>query len=180
MSGNYPPDTTFTDNRQTCIRGKYSLSGQIGRVGPKMYPSGPFTTRYLSPLLLFRRKPYLYFTGSFFARANPNRAGSRFNKSVKEQSFFYNKEVDWNLQIVFEDEKMGTFSIIHYKLLKANELQTRFHTLVISWLSDDNNSPSSLNYIRPWLNYIRPCCANKPTCSYHIGTYSRQNSEFII
>ena len=55
-------------------------------------------------------------------------------------------------------------------LLKANELRTIFDILATSWLSGDNNSPSSLNYIGLSLNYIRPCSAYKATCHHNIGT----------
>ena len=64
-------------------------------------------------------------------------------------------------------------------LLKANELRTIFDILATSWLSGDNNSPSSLNYIRPSLNYIRPCSANKATCHLYIGPISSSISDLL-
>ena len=64
-------------------------------------------------------------------------------------------------------------------LLKANELQTIFDILATSWLSGDNNSPSSLNYIGLSLNYIRPCSAYKATCHHNIGTYNGGISNLL-
>ena len=65
-------------------------------------------------------------------------------------------------------------------LLKANELRTIFNILATSWLSGDNNSPSSLNYIGLSLNYIRPCSAYKATCHHYICAFTRQYPKFIV
>ena len=81
---------------------------------------------------------------------------------------------------MLEDKKAEVPSNRLYNLLKSNELQVGFDTLVTSWLSGDNNSPSSLNHIGPSLNYIRPCSAYKATCHHDIGTYFKRHLGFII
>ena len=94
--------------------------------------------------------------------------------------FFYYKKLGQVSRFIFGYEKSKICSKCLCNLLRTNKLQTIFGPFVTNWLSGDNNSPSSLNYIRPCLNYIRLCSAYKATCHHYIGTCMRQYSDFII
>ena len=86
----------------------------------------------------------------------------------RRENIFYNKTFVSPSPSYPREEKDKNSQKHPRNLLETNELQTRFDTLVTDWLSIDNNSPSSLNYIRPCLNYIRPCQENIATCTDNI------------
>jgi hypothetical protein len=103
------------------------------------------------PIVLMMLPRCLSLAWSFFGEGQGLSVQVGFILSKSHGDCFSYKKLEGDSQMVAEDKGVEIYPNSRCNSLKANELQTIFDLLVTSWLSGDNNSPSSLNYIGPSL-----------------------------